>query len=204
MLVGFALCLVGLVALYVRYVRRAGGLGKTGLITSIASLVLLTMGYPFSFMTQVDLFLLVILGGLALMLGPLLFGIAALQKGCATTLLESPATAHRPYRLRLVLRGESVPVSGSSSSGDDPLGPKDRDPQERDDYTATGHILSRGDSEVADPYDSYGTRETEVAIEEFVNRLLELYPDLDPIRVSELIAERVQDIVAAAGRGEGY
>ena len=33
-----------------------------------------------------------------------------------------------------------------------------------------------------DPYDSYGIRETEVAIEEFVNRLLELYPDLDPLK----------------------
>ena len=54
------------------------------------------------------------------------------------------------------------------------------------------------------PYDSYGIRETEVAIEEFVNRLLELYPDLDPLRVSELIYEQVQNIVTAADRGEPY
>jgi hypothetical protein len=54
------------------------------------------------------------------------------------------------------------------------------------------------------PYDSYGIRETEVAIEEFVNRLVELYPDLDPLRVSELIYEQVQNIVTAADRGEQY
>jgi len=51
-----------------------------------------------------------------------------------------------------------------------------------------------------DHYDSYGIRETEVAIEEFVNRLVELYPNLDPVRVSELISERVQDILGTASR----
>jgi hypothetical protein len=59
-------------------------------------------------------------------------------------------------------------------------------------------------SEMQNPYDSYGIRETEVAIEEFVNRLLELYPELDPLRVSELIYEQVQNIVTAADRGEPY
>jgi hypothetical protein len=57
---------------------------------------------------------------------------------------------------------------------------------------------------VSDSYDSYGIRETEVAIEEFVNRLVELYPDLDPVRASELIAEQVQEMVTAANRGEYY
>jgi hypothetical protein len=65
-------------------------------------------------------------------------------------------------------------------------------------------IDERRSSEMQDPYDSYGIRETEVAIEEFVNRLLELYPDLDPLRVSELIYEQVQNIVTAADRGEQY
>ena len=55
-----------------------------------------------------------------------------------------------------------------------------------------------------DHYDSYGIRETEVAIEEFVNRLVELYPGLDPLRASELIYEQVQLIVSAADRGEQY
>lgn len=57
---------------------------------------------------------------------------------------------------------------------------------------------------MSDHYDSYGIRETEVAIEEFVNRLVELYPNLDPIRVSEVIAGQVEDMVAAADRGEAY
>ena len=57
---------------------------------------------------------------------------------------------------------------------------------------------------MSDSYDSYGIRETEVAIEEFVNRLVELYPNLDPVRVSELISEQVQAMVAAANRGERY
>lgn len=57
---------------------------------------------------------------------------------------------------------------------------------------------------MSDSYDSYGIRETEVAIEEFVNRLVELYPNLDPVRVSELIAGQVQEMVNAADRGEEY
>lgn len=57
---------------------------------------------------------------------------------------------------------------------------------------------------MSDTHDSYGIRETEVAIEEFVNRLVELYPNLDPVRVSEVIAGRVQDMVTAADRGEEY
>ena len=69
---------------------------------------------------------------------------------------------------------------------------------------ATQNTDERRNSEMQDPYDSYGIRETEVAIEEFVNRLLELYPDLDPLRVSELIYEQVQNIVTAADRGEHY
>ena len=66
-------------------------------------------------------------------------------------------------------------------------------------------VLARGGgSEMQDHYDSYGIRETEVAIEEFVNRLVELYPDLDPLRASELIYEQVQNIVTAADSGEQY
>jgi hypothetical protein len=52
--------------------------------------------------------------------------------------------------------------------------------------------------------DSYGTRETEVAIENLVNRLVELYPSLDPIRLSELVSGLVEGEVAAAERGEEY
>ncbi len=57
---------------------------------------------------------------------------------------------------------------------------------------------------MSEPHDSYGIRETEVAIEQFVNRLVELYPNLDPVRVSELISEQVQNMVAAADKGEHY
>ncbi len=57
---------------------------------------------------------------------------------------------------------------------------------------------------MSDSYDSYGIRETEVAIEEFVNRLVELYPNLDPVRVSESVSRQVQEMVAAANKGEEY
>ena len=67
-----------------------------------------------------------------------------------------------------------------------------------------GVLMRGGGSEMQDHYDSYGIRETEVAIEDFVNRLVELYPDLDPLRASELIYEQVQNIVSAADRGEQY
>jgi hypothetical protein len=43
--------------------------------------VLLTVGHRFSFMCEVDLFVVVLLGAFALMLGPPLFGIAFLRKG---------------------------------------------------------------------------------------------------------------------------
>ena len=56
---------------------------------------------------------------------------------------------------------------------------------------------------MSQPYD-YETRETEVAIEDFVNRLVELYPNLNPIRLSELVAGLVEDVVTAAERGEEY
>jgi hypothetical protein len=57
---------------------------------------------------------------------------------------------------------------------------------------------------MSEPYDSYGIRETEVAIEEFVNRLVELYPNLDSLRASELIAEQVENMIRAANRKEQY
>jgi hypothetical protein len=56
---------------------------------------------------------------------------------------------------------------------------------------------------MSEPYD-YQTRETEVAIENFVNRLVELYPNLDPVRLSELASGLVQGVVLAAERGEEY
>jgi hypothetical protein len=80
MLVAFSSWLFGLAALYARYGPVSGALGKIGLATAIVGLVLLAVGHPFSFMTEVDLFVLIILGSLALMLGPLLFGIAALWR----------------------------------------------------------------------------------------------------------------------------
>ncbi len=52
---------------------------------------------------------------------------------------------------------------------------------------------------MSEPYD-YETRGIEVAIENFVNRLVELYSTLDPIRVSELVAGLVQEVVTAAER----
>ena len=73
---GFGLWLVGLATLYSRYAPVAGGLGKAGLGISIAGVVLLAVGHPFSFMTGTDLFGLIILGALALAIGPLLLGLA--------------------------------------------------------------------------------------------------------------------------------
>ncbi len=80
MLVGFSSWLAGLVALYVRYGPVSGPLGETGLDTAVVGLILLAVGHPIPFMTEIDLFILIILGGLALTIGPLLFGIAALQR----------------------------------------------------------------------------------------------------------------------------
>jgi hypothetical protein len=73
----------------------------------------------------------------------------------------------------------------------------------RNNYTLPQEVLTRGESEMSEPYD-YETRETEVAIEGFVNRLVELYPNLDPIRLSELVSGLVEDVVTAAERGEEY
>lgn len=80
MLVGFSSWLLGLAALYVRYAPLSGGLGKTGLGTAAVGVALLAVGHLFSFMTGVDLFVLVILGGFGMMVGALLFGIAALRR----------------------------------------------------------------------------------------------------------------------------
>lgn len=81
MAVGFAAWLVGLAGLFVRYAPGSGMLGKIGLGLSFGGIVLLAIGHLFSFITGPDLFGLVILGVLALIAGPLLFGIAALRRG---------------------------------------------------------------------------------------------------------------------------
>jgi len=78
---GFALWLVGVAALYSRYGPVSGRLGRAGLGAAFVGVLLLAAGHSFTFTTQVDLFMLVFLGALALMLGPLLFGIAALRRG---------------------------------------------------------------------------------------------------------------------------
>lgn len=83
MVVGFAAWLVGLAALFARYAPVSGALGKTGLGMSFAGIVLLAVGHLFSFMSfvvGVDLFSLVILGVFGLMIGALLFGVAALRR----------------------------------------------------------------------------------------------------------------------------
>lgn len=80
MLAGFSSWLLGLAALYVRYGPVSGLLGKTGLGTAIVGIALLAVGHRFTFMTEVDLFGLVIPGGFGLMIGALLFGIAALRR----------------------------------------------------------------------------------------------------------------------------
>ena len=77
--VGFTAWLVGLVALYSRYQARAGRLGKIGLITNIVGIVFLAIGHLGSFILQTDLFLFVVVGTLGLIIGALLFGIAALR-----------------------------------------------------------------------------------------------------------------------------
>jgi hypothetical protein len=100
MLAGFFLWLLGLAALYARYAPLSGGLGKTGLGMSFVGIVLLAVGHPFSFVTRLDLFVLVILGTLVLILGPLLFGLAAWR-----TLMFGPDVAQSkilPRRLRAV------------------------------------------------------------------------------------------------------
>ncbi len=80
MFTAFTLWLVGVAALYSRYGPVSGQLGKTGLGIAVVGVLLLTVGHPFTFMGEVDLFMMVVLGGFALMLGPFLFGIAVLQR----------------------------------------------------------------------------------------------------------------------------
>ena len=75
------LWLAGVTALYSRHRPDSGRLGKVGLATAVVGVVLLASSHASSFMTAVDLFVLVIFGALALMLGPLLFGVAVLRRG---------------------------------------------------------------------------------------------------------------------------
>ena len=80
MLVGFSSWLVGVAALCARYGPISGRLGKIGLGVAVVGVALLAVGHRSSFMTEMDLFLLVILGGFGMMIGALLFGIAALRR----------------------------------------------------------------------------------------------------------------------------
>lgn len=84
MLVGFAAWILGIAALFVSYAPTSSRLGKTGLGISLVGIVLVAAGHLLSEAvwnaTGVDLFLLIILGVLALIVGPLLFGAAALRR----------------------------------------------------------------------------------------------------------------------------
>jgi hypothetical protein len=84
MLVGFAAWIVGIAAFFVRYAPTSGRLGKTGLGISFGGILLVAAGHLLSEAvwnaTGVDLFMLIILGVLALIVGPLLFGVASLRR----------------------------------------------------------------------------------------------------------------------------
>lgn len=80
MTIDFALWLAGLAGFYLHYRARAGWLGKGGIIVSILGVASLTAGHFGEFVLHTDFFAFIILGSLALALGPLLFGIAVLRR----------------------------------------------------------------------------------------------------------------------------
>src|SRR4028119_1433218 len=111
MFAGFTLWLIGVAALYSRYGPLSGRLGRTGLGMAVVGVVVLAVGHFFSFMTQLDLFVLVASGALALTLGPLLFGIASLRS-------EAMPRPWRALPLATGLTGFTWLFFGSSDSGE--------------------------------------------------------------------------------------
>ncbi len=111
MFAGFTLWLIGVAALYSRYGPLSGRLGRTGLGMAVVGVVLLAVGHFSSFMTHLDLFVLVALGALALMLGPLLFGIASLRS-------EAMPRYWRVLPLATGLMGFTWLFFGSSDTGE--------------------------------------------------------------------------------------
>lgn len=108
---GFTLWLIGVAALYSRYGPLSGRLGRTGLGMAVVGVVVLAVGHLFSFTTQLDLFVLVAFGALALMLGPLLFGIASLRS-------EAMPRHWRALPLATGLMGFTWLFFGSSDTGE--------------------------------------------------------------------------------------
>jgi hypothetical protein len=111
MFAGFTLWLIGVAALYSRYGPLSGRLGRTGLGMGVVGVVVLAVGHYFSFMTGLDLFVLVAFGALALMLGPLLFGIASLRS-------EAMPRPWRALPLATGLMGFTWLFFGSSDTGE--------------------------------------------------------------------------------------
>jgi hypothetical protein len=111
MFAGFTLWLIGVAALYSRYGPLSGRLGRTGLGMAVVGVVVLAVGHFFSFMTQLDLFVLVASGALALTLGPLLFGIASLRS-------EAMPRHWRALPLATGLMGFTWLFFGSSDTGE--------------------------------------------------------------------------------------
>ena len=111
MFAGFTLWLIGVAALYSRYGPLSGRLGRTGLGIAVVGVVVLAVGHFFSFMTQLDLFVLVASGALALTLGPLLFGIASLRS-------EAMPRHLRALPLATGLMGFTWLFFGSSDTGE--------------------------------------------------------------------------------------
>ena len=111
MFAGFTLWLIGVAALYSRYGPLSGRLGRTGLGMAVVCVVVLAVGHLFSFTTRLDLFVLVAFGALALMLGPLLFGIAFLRS-------EAMPRYRRVLPLATGLMGFTWLFFGSSDTGE--------------------------------------------------------------------------------------
>ena len=115
MLVAFAGWFVGLLALRARYRPRVGSLGGTGLMLTLVGIGLLTLGHVTSFLLELDgpWFMPIVMGTMALAVGALLFGIAALGGGVLPRWRALPLLIGLVGIAWMLFASDSRPVEGN-------------------------------------------------------------------------------------------
>ena len=115
MLVAFTGWFVGLLVLRAQYRPRVGALGGVGLMLTLVAIGLLTLGHVTSFLLELDgpWFMPIVMGTMALAVGVLLFGIAALGGGVLPRWRALPLLIGLVGIAWMLFASDSRPVEGN-------------------------------------------------------------------------------------------
>ena len=115
MVVAFVAWFLGLLALRLQYRHSSDLLGRIGLVLNLAAIVLLTVGHVGGFLFQLEgpWFVPIVVGTFVLVIGTLLFGIAALRGDVLPRWRAVPALAGVVGLLWIIFAFDARPVEGN-------------------------------------------------------------------------------------------